>query len=294
MNEAKSRTSPISGPLPEAKKASRSTLWYLLVAGALLLVGFLAFYNLTSYPVTWFDEGSHLHVPKTLVRFGVYADYSSEGFRHYGPTIGVGPTVMLPIAGALKLLGIGLLQARLVMSLYLVLSLVVFFKLATLLGSSRFAWVATALLLTSRGIGMVEYGRQALGEVPGLFFMILGFLLWFSTWEKARIWRLLLAGLAFGFSMVTKNQYLLVLAPTLLLAWIGNLIYYRSAPQRTFLIPGILAGLSFAVWQLYLILYLGPATAQENLAMFRQFTSGAALVFSPRIDGQGGPPAAAL
>ncbi|MEZ4638895.1 MAG: hypothetical protein R2856_28705 [Caldilineaceae bacterium] len=45
---------------------------------------------------------------------GVYADYSSEGLRHFGPTIGVGPTVMLPIAAAFELFGIGLMQARLV------------------------------------------------------------------------------------------------------------------------------------------------------------------------------------
>ncbi|MFN3762806.1 MAG: glycosyl transferase, partial [Anaerolineae bacterium] len=90
-----------------------------MAALAVAVVLFLALYHLRDYPLTWFDEGSHLHVPKTLVRFGVYADYSSEGFRYYGPTIGVGPTVMLPIAAAFKLFGIGLLQARLVMVLYL-------------------------------------------------------------------------------------------------------------------------------------------------------------------------------
>ena len=41
---------------------------------ALVAVLFLALYNLSDYPLTWFDEGSHLHVPKALVKFGVYAD----------------------------------------------------------------------------------------------------------------------------------------------------------------------------------------------------------------------------
>jgi hypothetical protein len=62
----------------------------------------LSFYNLETYPRTWFDEGSHLHVPKTLVQYGVYADISAEGFRYFGPTTGVGPTVMLPVALAFK------------------------------------------------------------------------------------------------------------------------------------------------------------------------------------------------
>ncbi len=249
-------------------------------AAAIALTLFLVFYNLTEWPLTWYDEGSHLHVPKTLVRHGVYADYSSEGFRHYGPTIGVGPTMMLPIAWAFQLFGVGLLQARLVMALYLLAAVGAFFALARHLGGARLAWLATALLVTSRGISLLEYGRQALGEVPGLFFMLAGLAVWFAAWERAGWPRLIGAGLLLGLAMVTKQQYLLVLAPTLLAAWFLNLIYFRSAPQRVFLVPGIVSAACFALWQLYLIVYLGPATAADNLAQYREFTSGAALVFS--------------
>jgi hypothetical protein len=35
-----------------------------------LLIVLAATVNLQRWPVTWFDEGSHLHVPKTLVQFG--------------------------------------------------------------------------------------------------------------------------------------------------------------------------------------------------------------------------------
>lgn len=250
---------------------------------AVAVVMFLALYNLTDYPVTWFDEGSHLHVPKTLVRFGVYADYSNEGFRYYGPTVGVGPTVMLPIAAVFRLLGIGLLQARLVMVLYLLATVYVFYRLARELGGQRLAWVSTALLLTSRGVSLLEYGRQVLGEVPGLFFMATGLALWFATWERANWRRLGLVGLLLGLATVTKNQYLLVLAPTLGLAWLANLVYYRTAPQRVFIVPGLVAAACFALWQVYMILYLGPATAGENLASLRVATAGAAMVFSPDL-----------
>lgn len=253
-----------------------------LIAGAGLVL-FLAFYNLTDFPLTWFDEGSHLHVPKTLVRYGVYADYSSDGFRHYGPTVGVGPTVMLPVALAFQLFGIGLLQARVVMALYLLAAIVSAFFLAHQLGGPRLAWVATALLVMTPGIDLLEYGRQVMGEVPGLFFTLAGFLVWFTAWEKARLPRLLGVGLLFGLAMVTKNQYLLVLAPTLLFAWVANLLYYRSAPQQVFLIPGIVAAACFALWQAILVLYLGPSTLSVNLALLRESTAGAALVFSPEL-----------
>lgn len=255
-----------------------------VVVGLLL---FLTLYNLTNYPTPWFDEGSHLHVPKTLVRFGVYADYSSEGFRHYGPTIGVGPTVMLPVAAMFQLFGIGLWQARLVMVIFLLAAIVSFYRLASGLGGVRLAWIATALLVTSQSISLIEYGRQLLGEVPGLFFVLTGFSLWFAAWEKASWKRLGVVGLLLGLAMVTKHQYLLVLAPTLGLSWLANLFYYRTAPQRVFIVPGIISFACFALWQVYLILYLGPATAQENLAMFRQFTSGAALVLSPDLMARG-------
>lgn len=249
-----------------------------LAVGGLL---FLSLYNLTEYPITWFDEGSHLHVPKALARFGVYADYSSEGFRYYGPTVGVGPTVMLPIAAVFKLFGIGLLQARLVMALYLMATIYGFYRLASVMGDRRMAWAATVLMVSSTGV--IEYGRQVLGEVPGLLFTVAGLGLWLAAWEKAGWGRLMLVGVLLGLAMVTKNQYLLILAPTLGLAWLINLVYYRIAPHRVFIIPGLVSVACFLLWQIYMIVYLGPATARENLELLRQQTASAALVFSPGL-----------
>ena len=260
--------------------------WALAIV-SIAVVLFMAFYNLTDYPTTWFDEGSHLHVPKTLVRFGVYADYSSEGFRHYGPTIGVGPTVMLPIAAVFRLFGIGLFQARVVMAIYLVATIWAFYGLARTLGGRRLAWVATGLLVASRGVALVMFGRQVLGEVPGLFFVVAGFWLWFTRWERSDWRRLVLVGLLLGLAMITKYQYLLFLGPTLVFAWLANLVYYRIAPNRVFILPGLVAGACFGLWQLYMIFYLGPGTAVENLGQLRQFTTGAALNFSPSLMEEG-------
>ena len=255
----------------------------ILLAVGIGVVIFLAVFHLTGFPLTWFDEGSHLHVPKTLVNFGLYADYSSEGFRYYGPTVGVGPTVFLPIAAAFKLFGEGLLQARSVIVLYLLATILVFYRLGRKLGGAGLALVATALLVTSRGISLLEYGREVLGEVPGFFFVAAGFVVWYTAWKKPTWARLAVTGLLFGLSMVTKNQNLLVLGPALVLAWIANLVYYRLTPQRVFLVPGIIAGAVFAAWNVYMTLYLGPATASQNFAMLRQAAAGAALIFSPDL-----------
>ncbi len=268
--------------MAESAATQTSALWRkVVVVASVACILFLALYNLPDYPLTWFDEGSHLHVPKTLLRFGVYADYSSEGFRYYGPTVGIGPTVFLPIAAAFKLFGIGLLQARLVMAAFLLAAIFAFYRFANVIGGPKLAWVATALLVATRGVGLIEYGRQVLGEVPGLLFMAAGFAAWFGAWEKASWRRLAWAGLLLGLALVTKNQYLLVLAPTLLVAWFSNLFYYRSAPQRVFLVPGSIAAACFALWQLYTILYLGPATFGENLASWRAATASVVVLFDP-------------
>lgn len=269
-----------TGPTREHTGGGLTGRGVLIGCAALLIV---AVYHLTAYPVIWFDEGSYLQVPKTLVRFGVYADYSSDGFRHYGPTFALGPTVMLPIAAAFWAAGIGLLQARLVMAAFFVGAVLAAFALARRLGGPRLAWAAVALLVTSRGIALVEYGRQVLGEVPGLALVLAGLLVWFSAWARPTTGRLVAAGLLLGLATVTKHVYLLVLAPTLLVAWILNLAYYRTSAQRVFLVPGIVTATCFAAWQACLFVYLGPATATtaDNLRLYREVTAGAALVFSP-------------
>lgn len=271
-------------PDQEVSQSRTRSLWIVLGVAAGLFVLALVFYNLTLWPVTWFDEGSHLHVPKTLVTEGVYADRSSEGYRYFGPTQGVGPTVMLPIALVFRLAGIGLLQARLVMALYLLATIAAFYLLARRLGGLRFALIAVALLIAMRGgASTLQFGRQVLGEVPALFFLAAGLTVWFGAGERVAYGRLLLAGVLLGAAIVTKSQFLLAMGPGLLLAWLANMLYYRAAPQRFFIIPGVVTVAMVAAWQLYQVVYLGPSTWQENLALLRTASEGAAFVFSPRI-----------
>src|SRR6266498_3702129 len=159
---------------PETRTTPRSSIqlswrvlervWLLaLIAGAIVL----ALVNLPYAPRTWFDEGSHLHVPKTLIQHGVYADISSEGYRYYGPTIGV-----------------GLLQGRIVIVAYLLTALAAGYTLARRLHGQLVGLLAVTLLLASRTFGYqgaIEYGRQVLGEIPGVAFLMLGMLAWLAA-----------------------------------------------------------------------------------------------------------------
>lgn len=244
---------------------------------ALLVVATL---NLTSWPATWFDEGSHLMVPKSLVLFGVYADYDSTGFRYYGPSTGVGPTVLLPIAAVFKVFGIGLLQARLVMAVYLVLACLAVHALARRLMSEPAALLAGVLFVATPGVGTLEFGRQVLGEVPGFFFLCCGLSALIGAWQPQGYGRLVLAGVLLGLAAVTKYQLLVVIVPGLALA--GVLSFARGMRRPgVFAIPLFAALAVFGLWQVCLLGYLGPSSFSENVAFVRRAASGAALAFSP-------------
>ena len=178
--------------------------WKPVWAGAIGILGLsaLAFYRLTLYPPTWFDEGSHLHVPKALVRWGVYADYSSEGFRFSGPIFGVGPTVLVPIAGAFRLFGIDLWSARWVMVGYLLLGVSLFSAVARRWVPGWGAAFATLWFTFARSLDTLTLGRQVLGEVPGMAFLALGLIGW-ARMARGQKGGLILAGLGFGLAMIT-------------------------------------------------------------------------------------------
>jgi hypothetical protein len=251
-----------------------------LTYAGLAVVVLCASVNLTRWPVPWFDEGIHLHVPEAIVRFGAYADFSSEGLRHFGPTLAVGPTVMLPIAGVFAAFDVGLLQARLVMAAYLIAFVAAVYLLGKRLGGRVTGLVAGALLLSAPGASTIEYGREVLGEVPGGFFLAVGLATWFSAWARPSLGRLVAAGVLLGLATATKHVYLLALGPALLSAWILNVVYYRTLPQYVFLVPGAICAAIFGVWQFAVLAWLSPGSLAENWALLRKTSDGAAFVFS--------------
>jgi len=187
---------------------------------------------------------------------------------------------MLPIAGAFALFGVGLLQARLVMVAYLLAFAAAFYLLGRRLGGRAVGLVAVALLVSAPGPSVIEYGRQALGEVPGGFLLAAGLLAWFGAWTTPTLGRLALAGLVLGLATATKHVYLLALGPALLAAWGLNLVYYRMVPQRVFLVTGSVCAAVFAVWQVIVLGWLSPGGLAENWALLRRTSEGAAFVFN--------------
>jgi 4-amino-4-deoxy-L-arabinose transferase-like glycosyltransferase len=260
----------------------RSRLDAIVLIALLLIGAFLLVYHLDKYPAPWYDEGSHLHVAKNFALNGVYADFSSEGNRPFGPAVGVGPTVLLPIALLFKVAGVSIPLARAVIVVYGVLALSALYVLTARLVNPRTALVALALALLSPAVDFVYNARTVLGEVPGLFFILAGLWLW-SKPGKHSIRNLLLVGLMMGLACITKNQYALFILPSLLLAWFADLLWYKRRGWMYFVIPGIVAGVLFFAWTFVVILLLGQTggSFSQNLADLRSASAGAFFVFKP-------------
>ncbi|MEO7912510.1 MAG: glycosyltransferase family 39 protein, partial [Roseiflexaceae bacterium] len=237
----------------------REWLVYIVLLVVALI---LALYNLEYSPRTWQDEGGTLSLARTLVEDGVYAIRNSDGYQTFGTVQSVGPTVILPIALSFKLFGVGLLQARLVMALWLVFTLFAFYNLGRELFGVRSAILAVLLIL-SFPFGLVMLGRQALGEVPGICLLLSGSLAWIHAIRANNYRYYALTGLLFGLAMITKSQYIVMIGGTLILCAPLTIWHFkRSIKPITIII--FIAFACAVLWNIWQIVYFGMATFQEN------------------------------
>jgi len=243
----------------------------------------LVLLNLEYSPVPWFDEGEHLRVPKTLVEHGQYAVWTSDGYRYFGPTIGVGPTVLLPIALSFKLFGVGLVQGRLVIVLYLLLATALYWLYVRCFVAALPGVLALLMLCTSPGIDFIRLGRQGLGEIPALAFFLGGLLLWCRLVERGYSLRLLSgASLLWGLATITKSNYGLLLPPVFVIAWLANRYYFRVAGLgwKIFAVPLVTVIGALGVWYLIVLYFLGGGDFASNLDMLKTASGGSAFVLS--------------
>lgn len=256
----------------------KKTAWmqYAAFLGTAAFILFIMLYRLDQYPSPWYDEGAFLKVAKNLAVNGIYADYSSEGNRYLGPVVSTGPTVLLPIALLLKLVGVTVLGARLLMVIYACLMLVAVYKLSRQLGASSTTALLSALIISvSPGVYFQFYGRVVLGEVAGVFFWLTGLYLWLLP-GRLSIARLVVVGVLFGLTCITKLQFALFVLPAIFVSWICDIIWYRQRGWRYFVVPGLLAGLLGVGWLVFAVFILGgQESAAANWEAFRAAGSNA-------------------
>ena len=202
------------------------TMWFDRVALLLTIicVAFLSTYKLTESPPTWMDEGIIIQIAHNVAVHGVYGLQTAPGIFASPAHVSTGFPVILPIVLSFMLFGINLFSARLIMVLFIFGLFILVYLYMRQYGTRVAVW-SMALLATFAPI--YGQGKNVLGEVPGLFFLLLFLCLLRRLGDGFREKRLfVLLGLAGGLSVATKPIFLLLLPAFCVVAFV-----YRKSAQ---------------------------------------------------------------
>lgn len=179
----------------------------IVLVGIIAIVGTLLI-ALDRVPAPWWDEGWTMAAARNWIERGHYGQWLIDQPMPSGLSAAF-PTVA-SVAVGFKILGVGVGQARLVIVLYTVATLVVWLALMCKLYSRRLAVAALIVLLffaPDAALNPIIVGRQVLAEMPMMFFLLIGYTgLWLTLRRSA--WWLLLAIPVWGFALITKAQAL--------------------------------------------------------------------------------------
>lgn len=228
------------GMLPRSMRRALD-YWPEVLLACMLL--FFCLRELGTFPAPWEDDGIFMIVARMVAENGEYLLPVLGHHWSYPSFLGVGPTLILPVAGAMKLFGITVAAARVPMVVYLVATSIATYMLAYRLGSSRWnARWATALLITLSAF--INTGKPVLGEIPAMFFVLAGLLVWQSfPVRRSHVW----AGVLLGLAVVTKLSYAVVpVAGGIALLWF--LIKREYGTARGLLVVLCASALPVAAW----------------------------------------------
>jgi hypothetical protein len=180
---------------------------HLLVRIALVILLLTAFlFRLEAIPPVSWDEGWTLSVARNWLERGHYGRLLNGNLAPGGLEAAV--TVTAPVALSFRLLGIGVWQGRLVGVIFLFGALASTYFLAKYLFSQSVANFAIGVLLLT-GVWPewhpVVMARQVLGEIPMLFYLVTGYLLFYLSLSRCLL-LLPLAVSSWAMAIITKAQ----------------------------------------------------------------------------------------
>ncbi|MBX7256655.1 MAG: glycosyltransferase family 39 protein [Candidatus Hydrogenedentes bacterium] len=237
--------SRIPYPKVTLKEPERPALPYLCVVVA--AVGLFTVLNLSDYPRAEPDEMHHLIVARNLAVYGEYASgHPDSGFVRFDSYDSVGPTVILPVAGALKAAGIALLPARIVIVAFYIVMLMALYSMFLPLFDGRGAILG--ILFLSGALGTSYLARTLYGEIPALLFLVCGLLCWRRALvSRGRYASMLASGLFLGFAVITK-MFAVFVVWAVLAAYLYDRLTFRRIQLVHLLLPAIAAGSLVLVW----------------------------------------------
>jgi hypothetical protein len=234
----------------------------------MLLALFPALINLERIPPLWWDEGWTLSVARNWVEHQHYGLYQN-GEPYSAGLSGAFP-VIAPIALSFKLFGVGIWQGRIVGLLLTFGALVLLYCLAFKLYNRSVADGTLGVVLLVYGSWQVQtifWGRQVLGEMPAVFYLLAGYvsLLVALRWHPLFLF---VAALMWGIALQTKLQVLPFWLVSMLLP-LGMAFFKRHYRYVTWLALG----------------FGGALLVSALLPWVQRWIIGPAYIPKPSIDG---------
>jgi 4-amino-4-deoxy-L-arabinose transferase-like glycosyltransferase len=177
-------------------------LWCLAVAAMLLLSA----WNLAAFPSPWWDEGWTLSVARNWAVLGHYG-LLLDGER-VPSTLAAHLPVVAPIALSFKLFGVGATQARMVSVLFTIATLFLLYFITRRLFNRDIALATLLILLLFPAQWQMHpfiIGREVLGEIPALFYLLAGYACFLLTDKRPAVF-MPIASLCWGVAVMTKLQ----------------------------------------------------------------------------------------
>lgn len=151
----------------------------------ILLYLFLSFWHLDSKPALWWDEGWTLAAARNWVEHGYVGQRLDNVWQ--SPGLAAQVTVIAPVALSFRLLGVGPWQGRVPGVVFTAATLWLLFYLARRLYDPAAAWwtIAVALLVAPNlDSHPLILGRQVLGEMPMLCYLLAGYSCFLNAVER--------------------------------------------------------------------------------------------------------------
>lgn len=223
---------------------------------AALLIIFLLVVRINTVSPLLFDAGWLAALARNWVEFGHYGQFLL-GEPVASTMLNTGFPAVIPVALSFRLFGVGIWQAKIAGILFTMGILVVFYGMTRALYNQKTADAALVIVLL---LPMYEHlhpilmGRKPQGEVPALFFLLVGYWLLLKTWNSpwhTRLWPAVVLALA----LRSKPQTFpfLLAAFTLSTLALYGLKCRPSAQKMLFCLLGILAfnQLFMVLWELF-------------------------------------------
>jgi len=205
---------------------SKITLYALLITG----VFFAIFYKLDSVPPLWWDEGWTMSIARNWVEEGVYGRLRDD--MPYGVGLAGHPPILFSVALSFNTFGVGAWQGRLPGSLLTLGALGALFFLAERIYNRQIACGALFLVLLTpinEYIHPIFAGKQVLGEIPALFYLLTGYVFLYIALGK-KSWWIVFSIIFWAIAIRSKAQEPYFWMVSLLVPLIGVVIkrWYRE------------------------------------------------------------------